>query len=108
MLRKLKVVLDNGKEVQKIFASGRVVRVTNEMGKPLSFDLAVNKGENTEYLNRISVSQDAKFKSLVENFKKGQQLFCEINVTTVEKDEKVYENLWLFSFDYGKGVQNND
>jgi hypothetical protein len=107
------VKLESGKEVLKRFSAGTVVRVNDEEGKPLSFDLVINKGPNhePEFLNRISVSQDAKFRDLVKQFKKGQQLFCEINVQISDKTDnegKPYRNLWLQSFDYGKNPRTDE
>lgn len=102
------VKLDSGKEVLKRFVAGKVQRVNpEEDNRPLSFDLMIYKGQDNdpEYINRIAVSRDAKFKHLVEDFKKGQQLFCEINVVISDKtdaDGNPYRNLWLQAFDYGK------
>jgi len=103
----VKVVLDSGKEVTKRFVAGNVVRVNDAEDKPLSFDLAVNKGKDKEpeYINRVTVARDAKFHDLVKNFKPGQQLFCEINVQLSDKtnaEGEPYKNLWLQGFDYGK------
>ena len=103
----VKVMLDSGKEVTKRFVAGNVVRVNEEEGKPLSFDLAINKGKDNapEYINRIGVAQEAKYRELVRNFHPGQQVFCEINILTSEKTDangNPYQNLWLQAFDYGK------
>lgn len=101
------VKLDNGKEIVKRFVSGNVVRVNEEANRPLSFDLAINKGKDREpeYINRVQVDKDARFAGLVKEFKPGQQLFCEINVVTSDKKDsngKPYLNYWLQCFDYGK------
>lgn len=103
----VKVMLESGKEVVKRFVAGTVVRVNEEDGKPLSFDLVVNKGKDRdpEFINRIAVSRDAKFADLVRKFEKGQQLFCEINVVLSDKTDtegNPYRNLWLQGFDYGR------
>lgn len=109
-----KVVLNNGKEVVKRFAAGNVVRVNPEEGnRPLSFDLAINKGKDREpeYLNRIAVDKDARFAHLVRDFQPGQQIFAEINVVESAKTDaegKPYRNMWLQAFDYGRSPRNEN
>jgi len=109
-----KVILDSGKEVVKHFVAGNVVRVNLEEGnRPLSFDLAINKGKDREpeYLNRIAVDRDARFIELVRDFKPGQQIFAEINVVTSDKTDSngnPYRNLWLQAFEYGRSPKTTD
>lgn len=103
-----KVLLNSGKEVTKRFVAGNVVRVNpEENGRPLSFDIAVNKGPNRdpEYINRIAVDREARFVDLVRDFLPGQQLFLEINVTESSKTDEngvPYKNMWLHAFEYGR------
>ena len=104
------VILDNGNEYRKKFIAGNVVRVHEDEGRPLSFDLAINKGKNrdAEFVNFICVSDKSKMADLVRKFVPGQQLFCEINMTTTEKNGQEYTNLWLYSFEYGKSPKNSN
>lgn len=109
-----RVTLNNGKEVVKRFVAGNVVRVNPEEGnRPLSFDLAINKGKDREpeYLNRIAVDREARFAHLVRDFRPGQQVFCEINVTTSDKTDangNPYKNYWLNAFEYGRSPRQDD
>lgn len=101
------VKLSDGREVIKKFVAGNVVRVNDEANKPLSFDLAVNRGKDKEpeYINRIGVDRNSKMAELVKGFRPGQQIFCEVNVVVSEKKNsngEPYRNLWLHSFEYGK------
>lgn len=106
------VKLDNGKEVVKRFIAGNVIRVNDEANRPLSFDLAINKGKDREpeYVNKIAVDRNSKMADLVKGFRPGQQVFCEVNVVTSDKKNgngEPYKNLWLHSFEYGRSPKKN-
>lgn len=91
----------NGKQINKIFTSGQVIKVETRNNRTF-ISLSHYKGKNNtpEYTNNIFV--DDKKAGVIKNLKKGTQVFCEINVTKNEKDGKTYENLSLFNFEIGR------
>lgn len=100
------IKLENGKEILKRFVAGSIVRINPEEGnRPLSFDLAINKGKGKppEYINRIAVDKKTPFHNLIKNLKPGQQIFCELTITMNGQ----YKNYWLYAFELGRSPQKN-
>lgn len=102
---RVKVLTATGKEVEKLFTTGRVVRVIEATETaPIRFDLAVDQGKDkpTKFYH-IGIRKNAndKFKEIVSSFEKGQQLFVELNVSVFEGREY----FWLNDFSYGKDVR---
>lgn len=101
MYREYAVLLPDGRQVNKLFLAGNIVRVNQEDGnRPLTFDMAINRGKDreAEFVNGIAVRRDAPYYELVKEFKKGQQIFAEVNVV----ERKSYKNYWLNAFAYGR------
>lgn len=92
----------NGKEIEKIFVSGNIIKA--EMKNNMLFiNLSSYRGKNndSEFTNNIAVN-DPKRIEVLKKLNKGTQIFCEINVQKKEYNGKVYDNLYLFNFEIGK------
>lgn len=105
MYREYTVLLPDGRQIKKLFLAGNIVRVNQEDGnRPLTFDMAINRGKDreAEFVNGIAVRRDAPYYELVKEFKKGQQIFAEVNITKKTVNGKSYKNYWLNAFAYGR------
>jgi hypothetical protein len=92
---------------EKLFVVGNVTQVNEKPGTPLSFNLAVSRGDDRDpiYVNRVAVRRDAPYLQAFREIRLGQQITCEINVTQSERvdaDGKPYENYWLQVFEWGR------
>lgn len=101
MLKTMAKANVNGKEVEKLFVAGNVIK--GEMKNNMLFiTLSSYKGKDqNEYTNNIAVT-DAKKIDFIKKLNKGTQLFCEINATKKEYNGKEYTNLYLFNFELGR------